>query len=255
MQTGYGVVKSTKNSSFCWRVELELGIPQRIPPWSTAHQNPTGVATIHEGTRETHAARLPYLRVVGFEGIAVIGGLLADAQLLSHLRGKAQTAATSSWPPPLCSAPNPSPRRGTPSDTGCAQQLLFPSFFFFLPFSPQPPRQWGGDVAVVGGSGPYQPQELGVGPPLEDARQVAEADAPADEVVPVGVAVEVVVHDLGEAQDDVPEEGRVLHHVGVGWGREAPAPSAARPAHHHTPKPQNARPSPGHCQQMPAMRC
>lgn len=53
---------------------------------------------------------------------------------------------------------------------------------------------------------------------LEHARQVAEADAPADEAVPVGVAVEVVVHDLGEAQDDVPEEGSVLHHVGVCCG-------------------------------------
>jgi len=61
-----------------------------------------------------------------------------------------------------------------------------------------------------------------VGSLLEDARQVAEADAPADEAVPVGVAVEVVVHDLGEAQDDVPEEGRVLHHVGVRCGDSRP---------------------------------
>lgn len=53
---------------------------------------------------------------------------------------------------------------------------------------------------------------------LEHTRQVAEADAPADEAVPVGVAVEVVVHNLGEAQDHVPEEGSVLHHVGVCCG-------------------------------------
>lgn len=53
---------------------------------------------------------------------------------------------------------------------------------------------------------------------LEHTRQVAEADAPADEAVPVGVAVEVVVHNLGEAQDDVPEEGSVLHHMRVCCG-------------------------------------
>lgn len=154
MRTGYGVVKSTKNSSFCCRVELELGIPQRTPPWSTAHQNPTGVATSHEGTRGTLAARLPYLRVVGFEGIAVIRGLLADAQLLSHLRGKAQTAATSSCPAPLCSALNPSPRHGTPSDTGCAQQppssSSFP-LFFFPPFLPAVPQAVGRERGSGGG--------------------------------------------------------------------------------------------------------
>lgn len=57
---------------------------------------------------------------------------------------------------------------------------------------------------------------------LEHACQVAEADAPADKAVPIGVAVEVVVHDLGEAQDDVPEEGGVLHHMGVRYGDSHP---------------------------------
>lgn len=56
-------------------------------------------------------------------------------------------------------------------------------------------------------------------PLVEDARLVAEADAPADEQVPVGVGVEVVVHNLREAQHHIPEESRVLHHVGESWGR------------------------------------
>lgn len=168
MRTGYGIVKSTKNSSFCRRVELELGIPQRIPPWSTAHQNPTGVATSHEGTRGTHAARLPYLRVVGFEGIAVIRGLLADAQLLSHLRGKAQTAATSSCPAPLCSALNPSPRHGTPSDTGCAQQppssSSFPLFFFSSLSPRSPPGSREGTWQWWGAQGRTSPRSWEWGP-------------------------------------------------------------------------------------------
>lgn len=137
----------------------------------------------------------PYLRVVSFEGIAVIGGLLADSQLLSHLWSKAKPL----WETVTTTSSQPSSLR------------------HFSPHQPPllclPPSPCGPPEVT---SGPYQPQELGVRPLLKDTRQVAEADAPTDQVVPVGVAVEVVVHNLGEAQHDVPEEGRVLHHMGVG---------------------------------------
>lgn len=71
---------------------------------------------------------------------------------------------------------------------------------------------------------------------LKHACQVAEADAPADEAVPVGVAVKVVVDNLGEAQDDVPEEGSVLHHVGVGCGdRHQPCCTLPPPSDTYSP--------------------
>lgn len=56
---------------------------------------------------------------------------------------------------------------------------------------------------------------------VKDARLVAEADAPADEEVPVGVVVKIVVHDPWEAQHHITKEGRVLHHLGESW-REDP---------------------------------
>jgi len=57
-----------------------------------------------------------------------------------------------------------------------------------------------------------------VGSSCEDARLVAEVQAPAQQAIPVGVAVEVVVDDAGEAQRHVAEERRVLHHVGIRCG-------------------------------------
>lgn len=56
-----------------------------------------------------------------------------------------------------------------------------------------------------------------MGPLVKDARLVAEADAPADEEIPVGVVVKVVVHDPREAQHHIAEEGRVLQHLGESW--------------------------------------
>lgn len=56
-----------------------------------------------------------------------------------------------------------------------------------------------------------------MGPLVEDARLVAETDAPADEEVPVGVVVKVIVHNPWEAQHHIAEEGRVLHHMGESW--------------------------------------
>lgn len=56
---------------------------------------------------------------------------------------------------------------------------------------------------------------------VKDARLVAEADAPANEEVPVGVVVKVVVHDPREAQHHVAEEGRVLHHLGESWREDS----------------------------------
>lgn len=57
-----------------------------------------------------------------------------------------------------------------------------------------------------------------MGSSREDARLVAEVQAPAQQAPPVGVAVVVVVDDAGEAQRHVAEERRVLHHVGVSCG-------------------------------------
>lgn len=56
-----------------------------------------------------------------------------------------------------------------------------------------------------------------MGPLVKDTCLIAEADAPADEEVPVGIVVKVVVYNLWEAQHDVTKEGRVLHHVGESW--------------------------------------
>lgn len=56
---------------------------------------------------------------------------------------------------------------------------------------------------------------------VKHARLVAEADAPADEEVPVGIVVKVVVHNPREAQYHVTEEGRVLHYLRESW-REDP---------------------------------
>ena len=64
---------------------------------------------------------------------------------------------------------------------------------------------------------PYQAEDGRVGALVKDARLVAEADAPADEEVPVGVVVKAVVHDSWEAQHHITEEGRVLHHLGESW--------------------------------------
>lgn len=52
---------------------------------------------------------------------------------------------------------------------------------------------------------------------VKDTCLIAEADAPADEVVPVGIMVEVVVYNLWEAQHHIAKEGCVLHHVGESW--------------------------------------
>lgn len=90
-----------------------------------------------------------------------------------------------------------------------------PSFYTKTFTSPKPAAERGHSRED---EEPYQPQDLGVGSLLEHTRQVAEADAPADEVVPVGVAVKVVVHNLGEAQDNIPKESSVLHHVGICCG-------------------------------------
>lgn len=56
-----------------------------------------------------------------------------------------------------------------------------------------------------------------MGPLVKDTRLVAEADTPADEEIPVGVVVKVMVHDPWEAQHHVTEEGCVLHHLGESW--------------------------------------
>lgn len=52
---------------------------------------------------------------------------------------------------------------------------------------------------------------------VKDTCLIAEADAPADEEVPVGIMVEVVVYDLWKAQHHITKEGRVLHHMGESW--------------------------------------
>lgn len=59
-----------------------------------------------------------------------------------------------------------------------------------------------------------------MGPLVKDACLVTEADAPADEKVPVGVMVKVMVHNPWEAQYHIPEEGRVLHHMGESWQKD-----------------------------------
>lgn len=46
---------------------------------------------------------------------------------------------------------------------------------------------------------PYQVENGRVGPLVKDTRLVAEADAPADEEIPVGVVVKIVVHNPWEA--------------------------------------------------------
>lgn len=56
-----------------------------------------------------------------------------------------------------------------------------------------------------------------MGPLVKDTRLIAEADAPADEEVPVGIVVKVVVYDLREAQYHITKEGCVLHHMGESW--------------------------------------
>lgn len=56
-----------------------------------------------------------------------------------------------------------------------------------------------------------------MGPLVKDTCLIAEADGPADEEVPVGIMVKVVVYNLWEAQHDITKEGCVLHHVGEGW--------------------------------------
>lgn len=56
-----------------------------------------------------------------------------------------------------------------------------------------------------------------MGPLVKDARLVAEADAPADEKIPIGIVVKVVVHNPREAQHHVTEEGCVLHYLGESW--------------------------------------
>lgn len=56
-----------------------------------------------------------------------------------------------------------------------------------------------------------------MGPLVKDACLVAEADAPADQEVPVGIMVKVVVDNLWEAQHDVTKKGCVLHHVRESW--------------------------------------
>lgn len=56
-----------------------------------------------------------------------------------------------------------------------------------------------------------------MGPLVKDTCLIAEADAPPDEEVPVGIMVKIVVHDLWESQHHVTKEGCVLHHVGESW--------------------------------------
>lgn len=56
-----------------------------------------------------------------------------------------------------------------------------------------------------------------MGPLVKDTCLVAEADAPANEQVPVGIMVKVVVYNLREAQHHITKEGCVLHHVGESW--------------------------------------
>lgn len=52
---------------------------------------------------------------------------------------------------------------------------------------------------------------------VKDTCLIAEADTPADEEVPVGIMVKVVVYNLWEAQHDITKEGCVLQHVGESW--------------------------------------
>lgn len=54
-----------------------------------------------------------------------------------------------------------------------------------------------------------------VGSSCENPRLVTEIQAPAQQPVPVGVPVKVVVDDAGETQRHVAKERRVLHHVGI----------------------------------------
>jgi hypothetical protein len=56
-----------------------------------------------------------------------------------------------------------------------------------------------------------------VWPLVKDTCLIAETDAPANEEVPVGVVVKIVVHNLWEAQNYISEEGCVFHHMGESW--------------------------------------
>lgn len=157
----------------------------------------------------------------------VIGRFLTDSELLSHLQSKGETSlgsgASHSHPPAVTRVPY-SPT--SPTYVLCSSPIpqlkdspqIWGAPTFFLPQNPHPPGLAAERGHSRGDEEPYQLQDLGVGSLLEHTRQVAEANAPADEAVPVGVAVKVVVHNLGEAQDDVPEEGGVLHHMGVCCG-------------------------------------
>ncbi len=60
-----------------------------------------------------------------------------------------------------------------------------------------------------------QREHVLMGSSAEDARLVAEAQTPAQQMTPVGVTIEVVMDDARETQSHVSEEGRVLHHVRV----------------------------------------
>lgn len=52
-----------------------------------------------------------------------------------------------------------------------------------------------------------------MGPLVKDTCLIAEADAPPDEEVPVGITVKVIMYNFWEAQHHVTKEGCVLHHV------------------------------------------
>lgn len=64
----------------------------------------------------------------------------------------------------------------------------------------------------------HQCKDVLVWPPSKDSSEVAEAQPPAQQAPPVGVAVVVVVDDTGETQRHVPKERSVLHYMGVSCG-------------------------------------
>lgn len=52
---------------------------------------------------------------------------------------------------------------------------------------------------------------------VKDTCLIAEADAPPDEEVPVGITVKVIMYNFWEAQHHITKEGCVLHHVRESW--------------------------------------